>query len=130
MPKNTLSIVSLIFILLVLLGILSSINRKNDYLNGTEVIANVIEKPYNCESINSRSTFIKIQYKNLIISKKIGHGYCDELEKKTIKVILSPNQKDMFFIDELEFIEENIVASFLIMGVLIFCLIKSRKKKQ
>ena len=130
MPKKTLSIVSLIFILLVLLGIFSNINRKNDYLNGTEIIANVIEKPYNCEFINSRSTYIKIQYKNLIISKKIGYGYCDELEKKTIKVILSPDQKDMFLINELEFMKDNIVAWFLIIGVLILCFVKSRKKNQ
>lgn len=128
MLKKTLSICSLILILLCLFWIFSDINKRKDYLNGTEVLAYVIQRPCDCGSINSRTSYIKIQYKNLIVSKKIGHGYCKELEQKSIKAILSPQQDYLFFEGEIESIESNISASFFIMGMGIFCFIKSRKK--
>jgi len=128
MLKKPLSICSLVIILLALFWIFSDINKKNNYLNGTEVTANVIQRPYDCESINSRTSYIKIQYKSLVVSKKIGHGYCKKLKQTSIKAILSPQQDYLFFEGEIESIERNIVASFLIMGIGIFCFIKSRKK--
>ncbi|TPD68500.1 hypothetical protein [Flavobacterium microcysteis] len=128
MLKKPLSICSLVIILLALFWIFSDINKKNNYLNGTEVTANVIQRPYDCESINSRTSYIKIQYKNLVVSKKIGRGYCKKLEQTSIKAVLSPQQDYLFFEGEIESIEKNITASFLIMVAGIFCFIKSRKK--
>lgn len=128
MLKKPLSTCSLILVLLCLFWIFSDINKRKDYLNGTEVLTYVIQRPYNCESINSRTSYIKIQYKNLVVSKKIGRGYCKKLEQTSIKAILSPQQDYLFFEGEIESIERNITASFLMMGIGIFCFIKSRKK--
>lgn len=127
MSIKPLFIGSVFLIILGIIGVFSEIKMRNDYLKGNEVLVKVIEKPFDCESINSRNTFIKVQYKDQIFNKKIGKEYCDDLEKEVIRVILSPDNKAIFFKDDIESFQGEIFSSIVILIVGIFILIKAKK---
>jgi len=109
-------------ILLGIMGIYTNIEKTKNYEHGTEVLVKVIDKPSNCESINSRNTFIKVYYNGLTIPKKIGTGYCKNLNKDFIKMKLTPDGKYLFFLNEKDHFPEEIVASSMIcfVGIIIF----------
>jgi len=111
-------------------GINSKLREKTDYLNSEDVLAEIIDRPFNCEDISSKGGIIKVQYNNQVFVIGISRGQCEklpELENDMIKVKLSPDKKRMFFIDGLENFSEQIVASSIILIVGFFCLIRSRK---
>ncbi len=110
------------------MGIYTNIENTHNYENGSDVIVKVIEKPRNCESINSRNTFIKLNYNELTISKKIGTGYCKNLDKNFIKMKLSPDGKTLFFMKEIDSFPKDIGASIMLIAVGIIILFISLRK--
>lgn len=129
MLKNPLAIASLFIILIGLTGIYSELSFWRDYLNGTQVSAHVIKKPRSCDAINSRTTYIRLRYGDLVVPKKIGRKYCSELEKRSLDVILSPDEKSLFFLDEIHSFGSEIAASFLLVLVGLGCFSSREKKK-
>ncbi len=115
-------------IFLGIMGIYTNIENTHNYENGSDVIVKVIEKPRNCESINSRNTFIKLNYNELTISKKIGTGYCKNLDKNFIKMKLSPDGKTLFFMKEIDSFPKDIGASIMLIAVGIIILFISLRK--
>ncbi len=115
-------------ILLGIMGIYTNIENTHNYENGNDVIVKVIEKPRDCESINSRNTFIKLNYNELTISKKIGKGYCKNLDKNFIKMKLSPDGKTLFFMKEIDSFPKDIGASIMLIAAgIVFLFISLRK---
>lgn len=120
----------LFLIFIGIMGIRTYINYTDGYNNGRNVVVEVVEKPLNCESINNRTTFIKIKYNNLIVSKKFGKKYCDILDEDFIEMRLSSDGKTLFFIGQIENFPDQIIASYIIaIAGVIFLLISLRKKK-
>ena len=115
-------------IFLGIMGIYTNIESTHNYENGSEVLVEVIEKPRDCESINSRNTFIKVYYNGLTIPKKIGTGYCENLNKDFIKMKLTPNGKYLFFLDEIDYFPKQIGASSMIVFIGIIILLISLRK--
>lgn len=111
--KNPLLFLSFILIFIGITGLVSGFLNKNQYSSGYDVYADVIDKPANCENINYRTSFIKLMYNNKVFIKKIGANYCDDLSKTKLKVRISKDGEDLFFIDEK--IDQNIGASLLII---------------
>lgn len=127
MKIKALTIAALGVIFFGLMGIYSEIKMRNEYLKGEEVFVKVIEKPYNCASIRTRTSFIKVQYADRTYGKKIGMGYCDELEKDSILVKISPDKRTIFFLDDIKSFPGEIAASVLIILVGIVIFVKSKK---
>lgn len=121
---------ALFLVFIGIMGINTYINYIEGYNNGRNVVVEVVEKPLNCESINSRNAFIRVKYNNLILPKKVGKKYCDILDEDFIEMRLSSDGKTLFFIDRVERFPDQIIASSLIalVGAIIF-LISLRKKK-
>jgi hypothetical protein len=115
-------------ILLGIMGIYTNVENTKKYENGSEVLVEVIDKPNDCESINSRSTFIKIQYNGLTIPKKIGTGYCVNLNNDFIKMRLTPDGKYLFFLNEKDDFPQQIGASSMILIIGIIILLISLRK--
>lgn len=128
MKINYLHIASIIVSIIGILGIVSSIEEKNEFEKGRTVIMNVIEKPFDCNSINTRNTFIKLEFKGRVYTKKVGTNFCDYLEKDAFEVILSPDEQRIFFEIEHKNFFDDTISGVIILFMGILCFLKSRKK--
>lgn len=131
MFRNPLAFASLLLIAFGIFGIISQYLQRQDYLKGKEVVVDVMGKPADCDAISARrGTTITVRYLDRTIIKSISRGQCAvRLVDDKIKVILSPDGKNIFFIDEIKAIEGDMAVSVLISLVGFGCLIKSQKKK-
>lgn len=128
MKINYLHIASIIVSIIGILGIVSSIEEKNEFEKGRKVVMNVIEKPFDCNSINTRNTFIKLEFKGRVYINKVGPNFCDYLEKDAIKVILSPDEQTIYFESEYKNFFGDTISGVMILFIGILCFLKSRKK--
>lgn len=127
MRVNYLFIGSVIIMSIGILGIVSSLNEKKDFFEGKIVNMRVIEKPLDCHSINTRNSFIKLEYDGKLYNKKIGKKYCKYLERDSIEVILSPDKQTVFFESEHNVFIRNAISGMLLLVIGIIIFLKSRK---
>ncbi len=131
MFRKPLAIASLLLVIFGIFGIVSEYQLQQDYRKGREVVLDVADKPADCDAISyRRGAIITVCYLDRTIIKSISRGQCAiHLVDDKTKVILAPDGKRIFFIDEIDAIQEDIVASALISLAGFICLIKSIKKK-
>lgn len=127
MKLNYLHIGSILISIIGILGIVSSIEEKNEYAEGRKVMMNVIDKPLDCSSINNRNTFIKLEFNGKVYNKKVGKKFCDYLDKDSVEVILSPDNQTIFFENEQKSFLGNTISGMIILFIGIICFLKSRK---
>ena len=125
MPKKPLKIASIIIILFGIFGVISNTIEKNDFLSSKVIVAKIIEKPLNCELLFSKGSIIKVNYNNKIIIKGISKYKCEELVSNQITVKISENKNKIFFLDEMDYIKDQIIFSYIIIAIGILCFIKS-----
>ncbi len=131
MFRKPLVIASLLLIVFGIFGIVSEYHLQQDYQKGREVVVDVTDKPADCDALSyRRGVIITVRYLDRTIIKSISRGQCAvHLVDDKIKVILAPDGKRIFFIDEIDAIQEDMVASALISLAGFICLIRSLKKK-
>jgi hypothetical protein len=113
-----------IIIILCLYSLYSNYQKIIDYNEGRFVYAKIIKKPFSCEEINTRTTFIKVLCFDKIFVKKIGNGFCKDIEKDSLKMIISKNRKAIFFLNEKNSFNSNIISIILIILILVYCIYK------
>jgi hypothetical protein len=124
--KNPLLFLSLIPIFIGILGLVINYSDKVEYDNGTNIYALIIEEPIDCDEINYKTSFIKLEYNNRTFIKNIGLEYCENIGKAELLVRVNKSRDELFFIGE-DF-DGNIGASLLILLIGIIIAIKGIKK--
>jgi|GEM_PF-3788818 len=109
-----------------LIGVVFSFQDSRDFNRGNRVMMEVVERPRDCDAINYRNSFITLEFEGRLYRKKVGKAYCPYLEDSKIKVVLSPDGKNVFFLREKDTFLENGIAASLI--VLFACIILIKQK--
>lgn len=104
--------------------------KNNDYKEGKFIYAQVIVKPSTCEAINSRTSYIKVLYSNKVYVKKIGHSFCNDIEKDSLKMIISKDKTTIFFPHESDSFQSNIISCICLVIISLFCNYKINKNEK
>jgi len=103
-PKNNmlyrkpLLFFSLIPIFIGVLGLYVNYSDKVEYDNGNNVYALVIEEPIDCDEINYKTSFIKLEYNNRTFIKKIGSDYCQNIGNSELLVRSNEGGNELFLL--------------------------------
>jgi hypothetical protein len=126
MNKKTLIAITLIPFMIGLFGIITTYKKKNEFNNGKDVFAEVIEEPKDCEGLNYKYAVIKLKYKNKLFVKDVNQKHCPFLGQKRLKVRVNKTGDKLFF-QEGDGFNGQLFSSFLILIIGVFCFFKLNK---
>ena len=126
MNNKLFSAITLIPFLIGLYGVITNFKEKNEYTNGQNVFAEVIEEPNDCEGLNYKYAVIKLKYKNKLFVKDVNPKHCPFLGQKSLKVRVNKTGDKLFYQEGDDF-NSQIFFSFLILIIGVFCFFKLNK---
>ncbi len=126
MIKKIIVAVTLIPFIIGLVGIVTNYKEKNEFINGKDVFAEVIEEPKNCDALNYKYAVIKLKYKSKSFVKDVNKKHCDFLGQKRLKVRVNKTGDKLFFLEGEDF-DSQIISSLLILIIGVFCFFKLNK---
>lgn len=124
--NRLLSILGLIILVMSIIGINETFEKKKVSELNIKVEANILEAPSDCSIITTRSGYCTLEFQGKSYVKRAGNKYCHLVSgKKTVTVLTNENRDDIYFIGEYN--PSDFISIILLLILSILSIIKGLK---
>ncbi|GAA4276819.1 hypothetical protein GCM10022259_15430 [Aquimarina mytili] len=107
-------------IIISIITIIKTYEKKIISEKGIEVVAEVITAPNTCDNYRRRPPYSKIKFNNKIFIKKIEKDYCHWVsQKKTVKMLTNEKKNTLIFVNEYDPNQFVFGVLLMIIGIVI-----------